>query len=266
MTVPGNRWRTISLPVNPIYDNLMNDITCSAPSIFGSLPGLDIVEDDHGGVYIPGIPINNLGCINYGEGYDLFRFGQDAQFCFRGGFVDPGPIPVMSHRWNMLGYPLLCEMPVHIALSSIAGYIDIVKDDEGGVYIPDISVNTLGNMIPGKGYKIFLSSQGDQMVQYPRCIMPTSEVITLNPITKSDVPQLSHYQFTETGIPYTIILEDIGEGLQPGDEIAVFDGSICVGGVVYNGEDRVVVSAWQQDEQNRCEAGGGGHKKSGLLQ
>jgi hypothetical protein len=52
-----------------------------------------------------------------------------------------------------------------------------------------------------------------------------------------------------TGIPYTFVVDDAiwnnGPSLQAGDEIAVFDGALCVGSVVIDAYP-VVLTAWEE--------------------
>ncbi|MFQ6609240.1 MAG: right-handed parallel beta-helix repeat-containing protein, partial [Fidelibacterota bacterium] len=54
-----------------------------------------------------------------------------------------------------------------------------------------------------------------------------------------------------TGLPYTIVVTNTtidGETLGVGDEIAVFDGDLCVGAGVFDGTFNYVITAWQGDE------------------
>ena len=43
----------------------------------------------------------------------------------------------------------------------------IVSDDSGAYYFPAFGVNTMGDMCPGKGYKIFLQGMEDLEFQFP---------------------------------------------------------------------------------------------------
>lgn len=54
----------------------------------------------------------------------------------------------------------------------------------------------------------------------------------------------------ETGLPYTIVINSAmvdGHNLQTGDQIAVFDGELCVGSVVYRGSLPLQLVAWRGD-------------------
>lgn len=54
----------------------------------------------------------------------------------------------------------------------------------------------------------------------------------------------------ETGLPYTIVINNAmvdGHNLQTGDQIAVFDGDLCVGSAVYRGSLPLQLVAWRGD-------------------
>lgn len=59
----------------------------------------------------------------------------------------------------------------------------------------------------------------------------------------------------ETGQPYSIIIEstNIDDLIEPGDELAVFDGALCVGlantAALMNGE-QLTITAWEKDDEN----------------
>jgi hypothetical protein len=52
------------------------------------------------------------------------------------------------------------SMPVDQALASISGEIVLAKNGDGDVYWPDLSLNQIGDMQPGQGYKLYLQSPG----------------------------------------------------------------------------------------------------------
>jgi len=62
---------------------------------------------------------------------------------------------------------------------------------------------------------------------------------------------ISHFSpVTETGLPYIIVINNAqvdNHNLQTGDQIAVFDGELCVGSAIYNGSVPVQITTWQGD-------------------
>jgi len=63
----------------------------------------------------------------------------------------------LNEGWNMFGYG--CPSPTDLAegLSNHTESINIVKDNNGKVYMPEFSFNGIGDLTPGFGYQIKLS-------------------------------------------------------------------------------------------------------------
>ena len=60
----------------------------------------------------------------------------------------------LESGWNMIGYG--CPSPIDVAevLSNHTESINLVKDNNGSVYIPEFGFNGMGDFIPGLGYQI----------------------------------------------------------------------------------------------------------------
>ncbi len=59
------------------------------------------------------------------------------------------------------------------------------------------------------------------------------------------------FSFTPSGLHYPIVITDaIIDGLliEPGDEIGVFDGDLCVGAGIFDGTFTLTIAAWRGDE------------------
>ena len=71
-------------------------------------------------------------------------------------------------------------------------------------------------------------------------------------LTYGNIVPSSTVYFTpvaSTGKPYQIVITDAqidSVELQVGDEIGVFDGTLCVGAAIFNGSYNLVITAWQQ--------------------
>ena len=260
--VMAGRWQLLSLPLSPVFDMNILPIDCDVSQVFGQFDDLDIVKNDEGEVFIPKFGINSIGCVSLCEGYNIFKNFTNEKFCYVGTVVDPGGCLVRANRWNMIGYPMNCFMPIEYALSSIAMYIDIVQDDEGRAYIPSAQINTIGEMVPGKGYHIFHNCRSDLMLYYPNCLVPFAapfDMPQVIPYSKAADDNVTHYEFVKTGLPLALVLTDIGSMLSIGDEIAVFDGDLCVGAVKYNGEKNLVLNAWKADADHGLPGYQSGH-------
>ena len=240
ISLEPRRFNLISFNVSPIYGNVSQ--------IFAQQDSLAIVYDDHGGAYVPEYGVNTIGEIDQTEGYHVFLYGGEDSLGVSGLAVNPAQwtLTIKARRFNSIAYLLDAPYNCEDVFSTIAPQIDILQDDEGGAWIPDLSVNTLGNMVPGKGYQIFLSGALDQYFTYSSPV--AKRVLESLPI--AEVPK--HFEFYNTGLPYIIVLRDLVEDSCPfevGDEIGVFDQGRCVGASVYDGSDKLVIAAWAANDE-----------------
>lgn len=136
--------------------------------------------------------------------------------------------------------------------SDIADQVEIVVSDDGRAWIPEYGINTLGSCYPGEGYMVMVSSsvthtypavtrdaaQDQLFVNNPGLLLETEHFTPVDP----------------TGMPFAIVcnLAD-GTVLEAGDEIAVFDGDLCVGAVSCTGEWPLALTAWRGDPANSLE-------------
>lgn len=129
-----------------------------------------------------------------------------------------------------------------------------VADDEGRYYIPGVK-NSIGYMIPGKGYDLAFNSAVLTTFQYDDS--PGQESLPYNPFEKdgseiSSVLTTEHYNYIKyTGNTYAIVIDTLeipaGEP-EDGDEIAVFCGdNLCVGAWEFDGELPMILTAWRDD-------------------
>jgi hypothetical protein len=219
----------------------------AAGTFFGDIDGLMIVYEDNGAAYIPDYGINTIGNVDMVEGYHLYTDGGDQTLTVSGMTIDPAnwSITLQPNQFNSMAFLHSGPMNAEAALADIADVIDIVQDDAGNAWIPELSVD-MGNMAVGKGYQVFTTVDTAVSFTYAPYVAPSAK--TLQPIEK---PQPKFYTFRKTGIPYTIVLQEalIDEHtLENGDEVAVFDNNLCVGAVVWNSESINVLTAWKGDE------------------
>jgi parallel beta-helix repeat protein len=215
--------------------------------VFGGLNDLQIVYNDDGFAWIPPYNINSLGDIYFKDGYHLYSTTVDT-ILYEGTLIDAlsWPIHVESGRWNSIAY--LGES-IEDVTSAIEGIlfdsIDIMQNSLGHAWIPGLGINSLDTLVPGFGYQVALSSPSDIDITY--------QVNNLGAKSASqETLPVEYFVFDKTGLPYQIVIEmnqSESIGLLPMDEIAVYDGDRCVGAVVYNGEDRLLLTAWSAAEK-----------------
>ena len=142
---PG--WSWISFNVQP--PNL------AIEQVMAGLTHLAIMVNGAGQFYIPGV-VNSIGNLDIKQGYKVY-FNAADQLTFQGTKVPKmTPIPLAA-GWNFVAYLPTTSMNVETALASIVSSLAIVKNDAGKFFIPGV-INTLGNMTPKKGYKLYTNN------------------------------------------------------------------------------------------------------------
>src|SRR5690606_23854832 len=174
---------------------------------------------------------NNSGKISPAEGYKL-RVTTETELEISGSPVEyPFSIP-LNKGWNIIGYPHLASFD---ALEIVKPLIDngmLIKiQDEQGKALEDWGdfggwKNNIGNFKPGEGYKVKVTDNTTLVVNssYPK----SAAVLPENDRTNHFIPGFvgngsDHMNINIVGLPANFI--------HWGDELAVFDGEVCVGAV-----------------------------------
>lgn len=225
-------WQIFSIPLNPGNTDLQ---TIFQPFIENG--SLIKIQDESGrslenlGVF--GGWANNIGNVNPTEGYKIKMSIEDSiEIC--GTSVEyPFAIP-LKKGWNIIGYPH--TTPVDGMDAIVQDLIDrgtlLKVQDEMGYAIEywDQSeewINDIGNFIPGEGYKIKMSSDDTLWIHesYPKNTSVKSSRLraTTNFIPEFKGNGVDHMNINLVGLPLNL--------LQVGDEMALYDGEICVGAI-----------------------------------
>ena len=142
-------WNLISSFINPTDTQIENMFSPIAANI-------NVIKNKSGQFWIPGV-VNTIGNWNINEGYQI-NMNTPASITIHGTQIVPeaNPIALIS-GWNIISYLRNSSMSIVSALAGITNNIVIVKNNSGEMYIPGV-VNTIGNMLPGQGYHIYLLS------------------------------------------------------------------------------------------------------------
>jgi sulfur transfer complex TusBCD TusB component (DsrH family) len=238
-------WSMISTYIIPLDSSLEVIFSPVVSSII-------IMKNGSGFVYWPAYGLDQIGHISIGEGYQI-KMTSFQQITVTGTAAIPELTPINCPvGWSIIGY--LRQLPGNIEtmLSSLGTNIIIVKNGAGQVYWPSVNLNIIGNMVPGQGYQIKLSSAGT-------LLYPPNSVTDLKTGLIINIPV--HYIFdTPTGDNMTIGIP--GESWEtvpePGDEIGIFDddGILC-GSTVFTG-GFTAVTAWGKEIMGTNDFGSNG--------
>jgi GH18 family chitinase len=222
-------WNIISSYIELQYTQL--------DSVFKSVVSdVVILKNGAGKSFIPSVPVNTIGSWVNTEGYQI-KLRNPRTIQVSGLKIIPESTHISVPRgWSIMAYVRDNEMSIVTALSSIAGDIIIVKDQDGKTYIPSVPVNTIGNMKPGQGYQIRMSNA--HIFTYP----PNAGLFSKNSVrekTETTASPLPPWTYTVTGSSHIIIIPMAanpridGVPLTNGDYIGVFydsSGTLKCGG------------------------------------
>lgn len=246
VAVTSGQFNLVSFNLFPRYAN--------AWTVFGDMEDLQIVFNDEGQVLIPGYNINTIGDINFLDGFYLFS-DQSETINYEGTYIriEDWDITVEPNKWNYISVLSRTPIAVTDVFAGLEDNISIVQAASGASWIPSQSINTIGNMLPGLGYKISLSGSNPITFNYPAGGAKTSLAQESGKIKQPALTESSSFNYIETGLPYAVVvtlksLQESPFNLMPGDEIGLFDGNLCVGSGIYDGSEQLLITAWQKDE------------------
>ena len=143
-------WDIISSFIEP-FNNQIN-------SIFKDVrENLIIVKDNFGNVYWPSYGFNGISAWNNENGYYI-KMEESSQLKVSGNILPENTLININQGWNIISYLLSYSKLATDVFNEYDNHIVLVKDSEGFLYIPDYNYNSIGNLSPGKGYKIRVNS------------------------------------------------------------------------------------------------------------
>ena len=152
--------------------------------------------------------------------------------------------------WGIMGYLHSEPADVTYLMSPIVDDVIIIKDEDGSVYWPLFDLNSIGDMLPGKGYQV--KTENDVTFSYP--VLEAGRFGFNNHI---DFVSLKHQKPINTGNNMTIAIPNNVWLEKPslGDEVVVLDQEgLIVGNDRYR-EEGTVITVWGDDETTRIKDG-----------
>ncbi len=172
---------------------------------------------------------NFIGNITLTEGYKIrLAFEDELELC---GLPVSYPFSIpLSGGWNIIGFPQTGATDAMKIIQPLIdnGSLQKVQDETGNA-VEDWGmlggwINFIGEFSPGKGYKIKLAFDDILWIQeaYPKSTTILPENVPASYFIPGFIGNgVDHMNINVTGLPENM--------LHPGDELAVFDGEICVG-------------------------------------
>ena len=143
-------WNMIALYIEPG--------TSVVPLLAGIQSDMILMKNGAGEVYWPEFSVDQIVDWKSEAGY-LIDMSAPAILHVTGAEIKATRLPIsLGAGWNMAAYPRQSSMAVGTALAGISSGLVLVKDGDGGVYWPSLVIDSIGNMQPGQGYQIYMSS------------------------------------------------------------------------------------------------------------
>ncbi len=128
----------------------------SADDILAPLTELIISKDNNGLVWWPYFGVNTIGDINNGEGYQ-YKMQTEQQLVLGGMPLVPELTTYhLLNGYSLMGYTKQLPSPAayEITQSGILPHLIIFKDEDGFVFWPEFNIDLIGDLLPGKAYKL----------------------------------------------------------------------------------------------------------------
>ena len=190
-----------------------------------------IIAQTMDAVYYPGENINTIGLWEEQSAYKVKTLAP----CTLQVYGDPEDNLMLGLDvgWSLI--PVIAPCPVNVVdLFQPAGEnLIIVKDVANvGVYWPAMSINSIGELLPGKAYFVRMSSYGE--VEFPYC----GKNLTDSEIPLTGFQTQSGVNITSTPTTHTIAILPLAlKGFERGTIIGAYDqNGNCFGATVYNRE------------------------------
>lgn len=145
-------WNLVSSPVQPHDPSLK--------AVFSDLlSSVAVVKDEAGNRFVPDTGKNAIGTWQSREAYRVYM-KKSGTLQLEGERLSPNTASIaLQEGWNLVPYFGEESMPVDEALASLSSELVIVKDNAGNVYLPSRSINDIGPLHPGEGYKMYVSKE-----------------------------------------------------------------------------------------------------------
>ncbi len=236
-------WQGLSSYVMPVED----DIELIFDPVVSNLV---LAATFDGNIYYPGSPpVNTIVLWASQSAYQVKMSGTTSLAVM--GNSETNRIFSLSSGWNLV--PVICNTPVDAGLLFGSADVEVVKDVAGlGVYWPDMAINTLGDLLPGRAYFARMNTSGS--VSFP----PDADEAWNGIPPKMRFPVQPWNEVRVAPVSHLIALRATATAdLQPGDVVVVFTpGEICCGATAIDEPgQQAVINAFADDPYTTATTG-----------
>jgi len=209
--------------------------------------GVLVKVQDETGQAIEDVPpigwIYNIGDMSPTEGYKI-KVNDNTQLLTTGYAVDLPFSISLNEGWNIMGYPSPQGQDAQQMLSSLIsdGSLLKVQDEQGQAIenVPPIGwIYNIQSFEPGEGYKIKVGMNTNLLVTAGT--KKSAFIRDYDPAPTHFIPSWEGNGLDHMNI-YLISPTIGGQRLNPGDEIGIYDGPLCVGYGIVTGPDQKYLS------------------------
>jgi len=182
------------------------------------------------GVYWPGVNINTLGEWNFNTGYYMKTSGNVTLPLI--GRKTQNYSLVLNTGWSLI--PVLSDCPVEVGELFNNLDVAIIKEVAGTkMYWPDMGINTLTQLLPGKAYLVLMEAE-DEII-FPECI-PGMKYSSM------DVVELKIENILSTPNSHIVAIpEHFNSEIKPGTIITTFDDmGKAYGNIIWQGSTSAI--------------------------
>ncbi|HRP01113.1 MAG TPA: T9SS type A sorting domain-containing protein [Candidatus Kapabacteria bacterium] len=225
-------WNLISsnvLPRSIKLDSIFMDIS----------DDISIVKNSIGKTYIPAYGINTIGNWNLHQGYQVYAKNTCILKIIGESIKPENEAIIVKAGWSYLAYLRNSSMNIATALSSIVnkGKLVIAKNSSGKTYIPAYGINSIGNMVQGKAYQVYLTTL--DTLTYPDNLVSKSTTEDINDYIPKNLSKVEINNLNNS----TLIIETNSE--LNDYELAVFgnQNNLVGSGRIVNGLSTITIFA-----------------------
>jgi hypothetical protein len=129
-------------------------------NIFATIAGDMVIAMTQESFYYP---VNNINTIGNWEQHSAYKMKMANSATLNIlGFPEESKSITLPAGWSLLPVISQCNVDVEDLFSPVVSDLEILKDIAGtGVYWPQMNINTIGELLPGKAYFVKMSNSGN---------------------------------------------------------------------------------------------------------